>query len=139
MIVDKRPDWVAPWVFGIAGGTWYGEGQAIGLTRGEMLVAGVVFDHWNGSNINMTVASDGSRHWLNRDYLRRCFHYPFAQLKVRRITAVVAESNHDSRRFTEHIGFELETRLKDAHPLGDLLVYVMRPEACRWLEGKKHG
>jgi RimJ/RimL family protein N-acetyltransferase len=55
------------------------------------------------------------------------------QLGVKRITGIVAESNLAARKFDEHIGFVLETRLKDAHPQGDLLIYVMTPDQCRWL------
>lgn len=142
MIVDSSPNWVGPWVCERTGGKWYGEGQAIGLTdSNDSLVAGVVFDHFNGANVHMQVASDGSRKWMNREYLWFCFYYPFEQLKVKRVTALVAESNTDSRRFCERLGFDLEARLKDAHPSGDLFVYVMTPRTCRWLgiKGKKHG
>lgn len=99
----------------------------------------MLFDNFNGANVNMHVASDGSKNWMNREYLWYCFHYPFNQLRVKRITGLVAESNHAARKFDEHIGFELETRLKDAAPDGDLLIYRMTPDTCRWLERKPHG
>lgn len=142
MIVSGNSDWIGPWVFGKTGGKWNGEGQTIGLTNSdEGLSAGVVFDNFNGANVNMHVASDGSRRWLNREFLWYCFYYPFKELKVKRVTGLVAEPNKDSRRFTEHIGFTLEARLKDAHPEGDMLVYAMTPDQCRWLsfKGKHHG
>ncbi len=116
-----------------------GCGTAIGLEKHGRLVAGVLFDNFNGANVNMHVASDGSKNWMSREYLWYCFHYPFRQLGVKRITGVVAESNKAAQSFDEHIGFELETRLKDAAPDGDLLIYVMTPDKCRWLERKSHG
>lgn len=122
------------------GGQWTpGCGAAIGLEKHGRLVAGVLFDNFNGANINMHVASDGSKNWMCREYLWFCFYYPFKQLGVKRITGLVAESNLAARRFDEHIGFELETSLKDAAPDGDLLVYRMTPDKCRWLERKHHG
>lgn len=118
----------------------YGAAQGIGLQEFRNghweLVAGVVYNEFNGANINMHVASDGSRRWMNRQYLWTCFDYPFNQCKVKRITGLVGEGDMEARKFDEHIGFELETRLKDAHPTGDMLVYVMRKPQCRWLNIK---
>ncbi len=120
-------------------GEWgnYGAAQGIGLQEftGDhwLLIAGVVYNEFNGVNINMHVASDGSRRWMNRKYLWTCFDYPFNQCKVKRITGLVGEGNIEARKFDEHLGFELETQLKDAHPTGAMLVYVMRKPQCRWL------
>jgi RimJ/RimL family protein N-acetyltransferase len=56
---------------------------------------------------------------------------------VQRITGLVGEGNAAARRFDEHLGFTLETKLTGAHPTGDLLVYVMWKHDCIWLE-KNH-
>ena len=58
---------------------------------------------------------------------------------ARRLTGLVASDNHAARRFDEHIGFKLEATLVDACPTGDLLVYAMRREDCRWLNIRKCG
>jgi RimJ/RimL family protein N-acetyltransferase len=97
------------------------------------MIAGVVFSDFNGVNINMHVASDGSRRWLTKEFLRVVFDYPFNQAKVKRVTGLVGEGNIEARKFDEHIGFKLEARLAGAHPTGDLLIYVMRREDCRFL------
>ena len=85
----------------------FGCAVGIGWERDGDLVAGVVFNEFNGVNMNMHVASDGTRQWMTRHYLWACFDYPFNQAKVNRITALVGEGNTPSRRFVEHIGFEL--------------------------------
>lgn len=118
----------------------FGASQGIGLQQwnGECwkLIAGVVYSDYNGVNINMHVASEGP-YWLNKAYLWVCFDYPFNQCKVKRVTALIGEGNTKSIRFTEHLGFELEARLKDAHPTGDLMIFAMRqPQAERWLNLK---
>ena len=123
-------DWVAKKTneFGNFGGA-----QGIGwLKRGE-LVAGVAYGDWNGVNVVAHIASDGSKRWLTREYLAVIFDYPFKQLKVNRITCMIGGNNHDSRRLCEHLGFELETTLKGAHPSGDLLVYRLWRQDCRYL------
>ncbi len=140
MIVADQPERVGRWVCERAGGQWKGCETAIGIEKDGHLVGGVVFDDFNGANINMHVASDGSRAWLNREFLWFVFYYPFVQLGVKRVTGIVPSNNLAARSFDEHIGFRLEATLKDAHPAGDLLIYVMKPEYCRWLRVKdRHG
>jgi RimJ/RimL family protein N-acetyltransferase len=107
--------------------------SAIGLEEDGELIAGVVFNDFNEVSICMHVAATEGKRWMTREYLWLCFHYPFEQLKVRRITGVVEEGNHAARKFDEHLGFVLEASLKDAGKTGDLLVYRMFKEDCRFL------
>lgn len=111
----------------------FGAAQGIGWAKGGELVAGVVFNDFNGPNICMHVASDGTKRWMTREFLRTCFDYPFNQCGVKRITGLVGEGNVEARKFDEHIGFVLETQLWGAHPTGNLMVYVMWRYQCRWL------
>src|SRR3990167_7695851 len=111
----------------------FGCAVGIGWARGGELIAGVAFNEFNGVNINMHVSSDGTRQWMTREYLWACFHYPFEQAKVKRITGLVGEGNRQSQRFNEHLGLRLEATLEGAHPTGDLLIYRMRKADCRFL------
>lgn len=97
------------------------------------IVAGVWFEGFNGANLNIHVAAEPGSRWMTREFLWFTFHYAFEQCNAKRLTGWVEETNYVARRFDEHLGFTLETRLKDAAPQGDLLVYVMRREDCRWL------
>lgn len=106
--------------------------QAIGWERNGRLVAGVVYADYNGPNVWCHIASEGS-HWLTRRYLWAIFDYPFNQMNVKRITCPVGEGNSKSRRFVEKLGFKAETTLRAAHPTGDLLLYSMFKESCRWI------
>lgn len=111
----------------------FGTDIGIGWQRGGYLVAGVAYADWNGPNVVCHIASDGSRRWATRQYLWTIFDYPFNQLGVKRITVCVGEGNSASRRFVQHLGFGLESTLLDAHPTGDLLVYSMFKEQCKWI------
>lgn len=111
----------------------YGCAVGIGWQRGNDLVAGVVYNGYNGVNINMHVAANG-RHWMTRQYLWTCFDYPFNQAGVQRITGLVGEGNIAAQRFDEHLGFELETTLERSHPTGKTLVYRMFREQCKWIK-----
>lgn len=144
-VIINREDIVSPFMEGVLknpGG--FRAGRGIGLAdidasgNGE-LIAGIWYEGFNGANINIHVAAVPGRRWMTREFLYYTFHYPFNECGVRRVTGIVPESNADARRFDEHIGFTLETRLKDAAPDGDLLIYRMFKDECRWLRLKPHG
>jgi len=128
-------DIVGTWVSNRTGGSWHkGQGTAVGLlNQSGLLIAGVIFDSWNGKSLCMHVAAEPGARWLNREFLWFCFAYPFDQLKVSKVLGPVGAGNLTARKFDEHLGFVLEATLKDAHPDGDLLVYSMTREQCRWL------
>jgi RimJ/RimL family protein N-acetyltransferase len=114
----------------------FGTDVGIGWVKHGKIVAGVAYANWNGVNVECHIASDGSRRWLTRQYLWTIFHYPFCQLGVKRITVCVGEGNADSTRFVKHLGFKLEAKLKDAHPTGDLQIFRMFANECRFLQVK---
>lgn len=106
--------------------------RAIGLRRGGELVAGVLYEGFNGRNVWMHVAAEPGARWLVRDYLRACFAYPFLVCGVERISGYVNESNALARRFNEHLGFREEARLRGAGPDGgDVIIFVMWKKDCR--------
>lgn len=111
----------------------FGTDIGIGWMRDGKLCAGVAYADWNGPNIVCHIASDRSRRWLTRQYLWTIFDYPFNQIGCKRITVCVGQGNRDSLRFVQHLGFRQEATLADAHPTGDLLIFALRRENCRWL------
>lgn len=133
-IITDQPERIAAFVGDALDVSGFANYTAIGLEENGELIAGVLFDYYNGASINMHVAAKPGRRWLTREYLWYCFYYPFIELKVKRITGLVPESNLAARRFDEHLGFELEARLKDAAPDGDVLIYVMWKENCKHLK-----
>ena len=108
--------------------------KCLGLERDGELVAGVMFEGFNGRNEWMHVAAIPGARWMTKEYLRYCFHYPFNEMGVDRISGYVNESNEVARRFDEHLGFHEEARLKGAAPDGgDVLLYVMWRDDCRFI------
>lgn len=143
-VISGNEEFLGPWLAEKQGITWVpGSGVTLGLIAdsGEILAV-VAFDEYNGANLGMHVAAVPGSHWLNREFLWYSFFYPFEQLRCKRITTVVASCNSQVRRFMENLGFTLEATLKDAHPEGDLLIYVMFKAQCRWikhLKDRNHG
>lgn len=127
---------IGPWVAQRTGGQWTaGRGTAIGkLDDCGLLVAGVLYEDWNGSNIMCHIAGDGN--WASRDFLRVIFDYPFNQVGAKRITAPVSSTNVKSINLVTRMGFELESTLAQATPDGDLHLFRMWRDDCQYLRGK---
>lgn len=132
-------DAVGPWVASrVKGMSYYpGTSTAIGRVKDGQIVAGVLYQDHNGPNIYAHIAIDPGG--MNRQFLSIIFDYPFNQLKVDRITGLVADSNMAARRLDEHLGFELEATLHGAHPDGDLRIYKMTRDMCRWIKELPYG
>lgn len=129
---------VGPWVAAKTGGEHYsGSCAALGKLRDGRLVGGVIYERYNGVNVECHIAGEG-RGWLDREFLWMMFDYPFNQLGVHRITGVVASTNEAAVKLDEHLGFEREAVLKGAAPGGDLIIYCMTRDQCKWL-GVKNG
>ena len=109
--------------------------KGLGLERDGELVAGVLYEGFNGRNVWMHVAADPSKKWMTREFLRYCFEYPFDELQVDRVSGYVAASNAQARQFDEHLGFKHEATLQGAAADGgDVLIYAMRRDDCRFLK-----
>lgn len=120
---------VAPWVAKKLFGR-FNPDEAIGLEKNGELVAGVIYENWNRRSIVCHIVIDGR---MTPSYLAAIFHYPFMYLGVDKIIAPVAESNEESIKFVENLGFEREATLSDAHPDGAILLYTIKRTACRFI------
>jgi RimJ/RimL family protein N-acetyltransferase len=71
---------------------------------------------------------------MTKDYLFRCFAYPFLQLNCRRITGLVRADNFVAQKFDEHLGFRREGLLREACDDGtDMILYGMLKNECRFI------
>ncbi len=132
-------DLIGPWVCAKTGGTWLkGRGTAIGkLNQNGDLVAGVLYEDWNGANIVGHIAGlDG---WASKGFLGLIFDYPFNQIGAKRITAPVNSNNDKARLLLEKLGFIIDATLAQAIPDGDLLLYRMYKSECKFLEDRYYG
>ena len=120
---------VAPWVAKKLFARFNAD-AAIGLERGGEMVAGVVYENWNGASFVVHIVVDGV---MTPAYLAAIFHYPFVHCGASKVIGPVAESNEESIRFVKKLGFRLEHRILDAHPDGSLLLFSMTPEQCRFI------
>lgn len=138
-IYERRDDLLA-FAAPILDCTFFEDAQAIGVERGGEIVAAVIYEGFTRWDCRIHVASDGSRRWLSRGFLVRVFAYPFLQCGLRRVTALVEEGNLAALKLDLGIGFQVEGRLKDATPEGDMIVLGMTRARCPWIPKEaRHG
>jgi len=138
-VISDDPERIGKWVASRMGTKWWCQHAAIGFERDGELVAGIVYDNFNGKNIFAHIAAVPNKRWLTKEFLCYMCYYPFNQLKVERVTGLIPSNNKASIKFVEKLGAELETTLKDAHPKGDLLVYRMNKKDCKYLGVSRWG
>ena len=111
-------------------GFFEGRAQAIGLRRDGKIIASVIYENWNGRSIMCHMVVEGK---LNRAYIRAIFDYAYRVCAVFKVVSPVASTNTRCRHFIEHLGFTPEAVISDAHPDGDIIVYSMKADDCRFL------
>lgn len=129
-------DTIAPWVSArIPGHPEWVNPKAVGWIDRDRIIAGVVYSHYSpGLNLEMSVALEGR--FPPRAFVE-AFIYPFIELGLPRVTALVGADNRRSIKLVEGMGFVHEGRLRRAAPGGqDLLVLGMLREECRFLMPK---
>lgn len=131
---------VCPWVCQRTGGEYIpGEESGIGLIVDGVLMAGTTYGMNNGRSCLIHVAVDSGCP-LVPEYVFSCFDYPFNQLGLIKLIGLVDSTNDRAIRLDKHLGFHLEATLKDAAPKGDLLIFSMTREQCKWLRlGDRYG
>ena len=135
--VFGHDDLVAQWVSAKTGDVYSPPYACIGFTRdGQSLCAGVVFNNWNGSNVEISLASDAG---ITRDNIRAVYRYAFLQCGANRITAHTKRSNRAMRALLPRLGFSKEPegvlpRFYGPKRGDDAFVYGAYPETVRkWL------
>lgn len=111
---------------------------AIGVSKNDKLIAGVVFHEFRGNDIQISCASIDKR-WLTRSVIESVFKYPFIQLKCDRLTSMTPKSNIHTRDFLVGLGFKEEGNIRRGFLRDDCIVYGMLREECRWIESNHHG
>lgn len=118
----------------------YGEGKfppdspSIGIVENGEVIGGVVYSMFTGNGIMMNVASNGTKRWMCRKFLRAAFAYPFKQLGCTRVSGLVRVDNLAAQKYDEHLGFVREGLIREGDDDGtDLIMYGMLRRECRWL------
>lgn len=142
ILVTQHKDAVASWVAERVGQTTsWGGFYAMGIldTDRRELVAGVVFNNFNGRNATVHIAMGPGVGRAMVTLFRAVSEYAFRQCGLKRLTGLVPASKPQVLKFDKNLGFEEEFLMKDGAPDGDMHVLVLWPHKCRWLSGEKNG
>lgn len=128
---------VGEWVYNRTGGT-FPENicTALGLAEDGKIVAGVVYEGFNGASVKTHIAID-EKTYLTKEFLKAIFEYPFNQLKVNKLIGIVDATNTRAVSLNKKLGFTIEGVIEGASSTGDLLIMTMRRDQCRYLGNAK--
>jgi L-amino acid N-acyltransferase YncA len=133
IIGEQRPA-LLEWAQRVMGGVKLApDAKTIAAVKGDEILAVACYDTFTAFDCHMHIASNGSRLWLTRAFLREAFAYPFLQCGLRRITGLVSASNKDAMRFDLHLGFRIEGLCREGAPDGDLFILGMLRRECRFI------
>jgi hypothetical protein len=110
---------------------------AIGLEKDGELVAGTVYEMWNGKSVVCHITWDQ----ITPAYLAAVYDYPYNVANVDKIIGPISSNHTRALALVSKMGFSEEARIKGAaHDSGDIVLMTQTPDKCRFLEpryGKK--
>ena len=117
------------------GGYFEERSRAIGLAKDGEIIAGVIYENWNGQSIFCHIAIEGR---ITASYLAAIFDYPFNVCEIEKIIVPVDSANKKSVALVEKMGFAEEARVKDGMADGDLILFTLAKKDCKYL-GERYG
>jgi hypothetical protein len=108
-------------------------------SESDRLLGGVLFTDWMGGSVQIHVAGF-CKNWMSKALLYLTFHYPFRQLKIKKLIGLVPEWNVVSRNLSLRMGFRIEYTIYDVfnhqHELNGMHLMSMTIDECKWLHMK---
>lgn len=114
---------------------------SIGVTDDERVIAGAVYHGYRthvvgskkASSIEISLSAE-DKQWGQRFVIKAMLRYPFNQLGVTRLNAMVHRKNKMWRKRLKWIGFREEGILEGWYADGDAVFYgLYREKATRWV------
>ena len=104
---------------------------AIGLERDGKIVAGTVYENWNGRSVVCHIAWER----VTPAYMAAVYDYAYNVANVDKIIGPISSNHTRALKLVTKMGFSEEARIKDAaHDAGDIVFMTQTPEKCRFLE-----
>ena len=121
------------WVAEQINGSYQDGTTAIGLKAHGVFSAGVLYEQWNGRSIVAHIAVSNR---MTPAFLAAIFHYPFIVCGAHKVLCPIPSDNARSISLATRMGFDLEARLRDAAPTGDILIFTLTKANCRFLKDR---
>lgn len=118
------------WIAERTGGSYSTKARAIEAVDGDRTVGMVAYDSFTRNLAQVSIALEEPHAWWS--LARPAFAYPFEELNLGILIALVSSRNTRSMRLTGGVGFEEAHRFIDGITPGvDLVVFEMRREKWR--------
>lgn len=95
------------------------------------ILGAVGYDNWSAKMCEMHIA--GETGWLTRKLIWVMFHYPFVHCGLDIVMSRVSSANTKSLEVVRRLGAQLECQIKGGCEDGDLCLFSLRKENCRWI------
>lgn len=125
---------VAAWVCEKIGQPNHGKYACFGWLEKGQIVAGIIFDDYNGANIYAHAAGRFYGAPYFDEFMTAIWDYTFRQLGCKRVTGTVKAKNLKCIDFYKRVGFEEEILMIDASPDGNVIQIKLTKENCRWIK-----
>ena len=104
---------------------------AIGLEHDGKIVAGTVYENWNGRSVVCHIAWER----VTPAYMAAVYDYAYNVANVDKIIGPISSNHTRALALVSKMGFSEEARIKDAaHDSGDIVLMTQTPDKCRYLE-----
>jgi hypothetical protein len=110
------------------------------FTAGSVLrngkpIGAVLYTNFREHSVEFAAA--GEPGWMTRPTVEQMFEFPFQQLNVWTLLALIARANSNAREISKRLGFsELCVIGAGETKVDDMILYGMTRNKCRWLKGK---
>lgn len=101
-------------------------------------IAVAAFHNFTECNCEISLATLGHRTLASPRILRELLSYPFDQLGLRRLTAVVRPDNHRSLEQVRRMGFLVEGLVRNWYPDSHGILLGLLREDCKWAAHQRH-
>ncbi len=102
------------------------------VTENREIMAVVVFSRFTKFNCELSLATVTPK-GINRAFIRAVFRYPFVQLGLKRVTAIIEDGNIKAFDLDRRLGFVDEAKLKSWYGEKDGFMLRMLKEECKWV------
>jgi len=104
---------------------------AIGLEHDGKIVAGTVYENWNGRSVVCHIAWER----VTPAYMAAVYDYAYNVANVDKIIGPISSNHTRALALVSKMGFSEEARIKGAaHDSGDIVLMTQTPDKCRFLE-----
>ena len=102
----------------------------------EEIIGVVGYDGWSENMVEMHSAGVPGTYWLNKQMLKQAFIYPFKGHGLKVIITRVSTGNPVAVKMNKGLGFKEQCRIRNGADDGDLIIFTMHHDECRWLDMK---